>query len=244
MSAASSFLPFRVASSRASIEQDVGLVGERHCIVQKIHKETIEDGGKVGFNPAAVERRGVKAVLVNRKLGAQLIGKREKRLAWVNPVAVAKAAEMIGGDLGPLVAQPGRQRGLAHAGLASDPQHTVRAGKPFLNLAHDPLAAGEARQVAGQVVAVIHRIEVVQQSLLNGFKWHLLLDQRLYQRRELFAVLFLMLLGGEAVAHVEPLQAADGKRRLDGGDHHRDDGQVAAIGAREFIEAVAIRTAH
>src|SRR2546426_174292 len=102
ISEASSLLPLRVASSRASITITCGL-------------SAIGTGsfrGSANNQSKTVGRLVSTTILSSGKgsLSTQLISEREKRPAGIHTIAVAEAAEVIGNDLGPLVAQPSRQR--------------------------------------------------------------------------------------------------------------------------------------
>jgi hypothetical protein len=98
--------------------------------------------------------------------------------------------------------------------------------------------------MAGEVVGVDDRLQVVQQLLLNTLERYLFLDECSHQLLEPLPVLILVLFSGKALAHVKPLKATYRKRRFHGRDHHWDYGQVATVGARQFVEAVTIGTAN
>lgn len=51
-------------------------------------------------------------------------------------------------------------------------------------------------------------------------------------------------MNGNAIAQVEPLDAADGERRLALHHHERDDAQTMAEGPGDLIQAIAVRPAH
>jgi hypothetical protein len=66
---------------------------------------------------------------------------------------------------------------------------------------------------------------------------------RVQQLVELGGVAGLVLVGRDAIAEIEVLDAADGERRLHGRDHQGNDGQLTGAGAGEFVEAVAVGAA-
>jgi hypothetical protein len=82
------------------------------------------------------------------------------------------------------------------------------SGEPFANSVLPFAFKGyeqDKRKVPCEVVVVTDGVETIRQSLLNSFKWYLLLDKRLQKLLEELGILDLMISSGEAVAHVEPL---------------------------------------
>jgi hypothetical protein len=77
--------------------------------------------------------------------------------------------------------------------------------------------------MVGKAVGVHDWLEVVPQPLLDPFERHLFLGERRNQLPEPLRVLLLVLFGGEALPHVKPLEATDGKRRFHSRDHHWDN---------------------
>src|ERR1035438_5374667 len=66
---------------------------------------------------------------------------------------------------------------------------------------------------------------------------------RVHQLGELGGVAGFSLVGRDAIAEIEVLNAADGERRFHGGDHQGNDGQLTGARAGEFVEAVAVGAA-
>jgi hypothetical protein len=63
--------------------------------------------------------------------------------------------------------------------------------------------------MTSKIVAIADRLEVVQQSLLHAFEGNLFLLKGIYKLFEMLCVLLLMVLGGKAPPHIEPLKATD-----------------------------------
>src|SRR5262249_20108784 len=98
--------------------------------------------------------------------------------------------------------------------------------------------------MAGDVRIEFEGLEMRQQALLSAFKIELVFLQGLEESGELGRIESLLLVDRDALSHVEPLDAADGKRWLAVHDHQRNDAQASAQGTCDFVEAIAIGPAH
>src|ERR1017187_8151715 len=81
------------------------------------------------------------------------------------------------------------------------------------------------------------------EARLHAFEIQAVVVDGVQQLVELGGIAGLVLVGRDAVAEIEVLNAADGERRFHGRDHQGNDGQLTGAGAGEFVKAVAVGSA-
>ncbi len=131
-------------------------------------------------------------------------------------------------------------------GNPDDPEDARRFGvsQPFVEFLEDPLAAREPGQMQVDVCVEIQRIEAGVEAQLRAFEIQFVLLQGIGQALESGRVRFLLLVARKTVAHVEPLDSANGERRLAPDHHNGNHRKPIAHCATDFVQAKPIRPAH
>ena len=188
------------------------------------------------------QRQPGEASFVLWKLGRELVGDGADHLGRVALLLAVDVAEVEGSDLAPFFANPGRDSTLACAGRTGDPEDfgRLRVLQPGVHFLEHPFPSGEVFQQLQDVCGERYGLQSVQQALLVALEIELVFLQCLEQAFITGLVEWFSFMNREALAHIQPLDAAGGQRRLLLHDHQRDDAQSESQGSGDFIQAVAI----